>query len=111
LNSPASRADSANSSHEAEPVAIRITFHPLIDEPGDQGPSGRRRYKRADGVNVGLIRVDGEDAYPSEARRYAVNDSTVSLMRSDAEATSVPTTLRMSPHSRSGSRRKPLGAM
>jgi hypothetical protein len=60
-------------------MATRITFHPLIDEPGGTGTTGRRWYKRSDDVNVGLIRVNGEDAYHSEAHRLGDDDWTFVL--------------------------------
>ena len=64
---------------EAAGVLSKITFHRLIDEPGGKGRTGRW-FKRSDGVNVGMIRLAGEDAYTSEARRHGVGDWTVSLM-------------------------------
>jgi len=63
----------------------KITFHPLIDDPGGRGPTGRRWYKRADGVNVGLIRIDGVDVYTSERYKQGQDDWTIVLASLNGE--------------------------
>jgi hypothetical protein len=63
-----------------KPRTSDVTFHPVLDQPGGTGPTGRRRYKDDDGTLLGELVDERTGAtYRSCIYRHSADDWTVLL--------------------------------